>query len=178
MILWLKHLPLIRMNLKEWNPFIQSDWFRTHFMKFVYVLQITSFLLPFVLRTNFAPFSTITLVAIALVVFISHEFFHMLVIHSKGDVSLTFQGTFFWIHTNEILSKARFWLFMSLPFIALTVVPAMISFFVAGTLQTVVLFISWINLCYSAADIINSILIGVKPKNAVFCSGYYRVERN
>ena len=100
------------------------------------------------------------------------------VINKKGDISLTFRGIFFWLHTNAILSKTRFWIFMSLPLIALSVVPAIVSFYVTGNIKSILLFVSWINLLISSSDIINSLLIAIKPKNSVFCRGYYRVEMN
>ncbi|GEM_PF-4483884 len=40
MILWFRHLPKSNIDLAEWNPFIKNNWFREHFMKFVYLLQI------------------------------------------------------------------------------------------------------------------------------------------
>jgi hypothetical protein len=64
---------------------------------------------------------------------------------------------------------------MSLPFIGLSVVPAFVALFASGDKQTLLLFISWINFIISAADIINSVLIAIKPRGAVFCSGYYRI---
>ena len=45
MILWFRHLPKISMDLSEWTPFIQNNWFRKHYLKFVYLLQITIFLI-------------------------------------------------------------------------------------------------------------------------------------
>jgi hypothetical protein len=36
--------------------------------------------------------------------------------------------------------------------------------------------VSWINSLISASDIINSFLIAMKPKNSVFCNGYYRLQ--
>ena len=110
-------------------------------------------------------------------VFIIHECLHIFVINKKGDISLTFSGIFFWLNTNATLSKTRFWVFMSLPLIALSVVPAIVSFYVSGNIKSILLFVSWINLLISSSDIINSFLIAIKPKNSVFCRGYYRVGK-
>jgi hypothetical protein len=44
-----------------------------------------------------------------------------------------------------------------------------------GDIHILLLFVSWINSIISAADIINSVLIAIKPRGAVFCSGYYRI---
>lgn len=174
MLLWFKHLPKISMNLEGWTPFIQNDWFRKHFMKFVYALQIMIFLVASYFYKWFSSFDGFVLVLIGIIVFIVHECLHIIVVIKQGNISLTFSG-FFWLHTDAVLSKTRFWIFMSLPFIALTLIPALASFFVSGDLKSIVLFVSVLNLWISSADIINSFLIAMKPKNAIFYRGYYRV---
>ena len=178
MIVWFRHLPQISMDLLEWNPFIENNWFRKHYMKFVYLLQITIFLMSRFFDVWSSPINTFALIFIGIFVFIIHECLHILVINKKGDISLTFRGIFFWLHTNAVLSKTRFWIFMSLPLIALSVVPAIVSFNVSGNIKSILLFVSWLNLLISSSDIINSFLIAIKPKNSVFCGGYYRVEKN
>jgi hypothetical protein len=178
MIIWFRHLPQISMDLVEWIPFIKNNWFRKHFIKFVYLLQITIFLMSLFFDAWSVPINTFALILIGIFVFIIHESLHIVVINKKGDISLTFRGTFFWLHTNAVLSKKRFWIFMSLPLIGLSVVPAIVSFYVSGNIKSILLFVSWINLWISSSDIINSFLIVIKPKNSVFCRGYYRVEKN
>ncbi|MEK4762183.1 DUF3267 domain-containing protein [Viridibacillus sp. FSL E2-0187] len=178
MILWFRHLPQISMDLVEWTPFIKNDWFRKNFMKFVYLLQIIIFLMSLFFDAWSVPIDTFALILIGIFVFIIHESLHIVVINKKGDISLTFRGIFFWLHTNAVLSKTRFWIFMSLPLIGLSVVPAIVSFYVSGNIKSILLFVSWINLWISSSDIINSFLIVIKPKNSVFCRGYYRVEKN
>ncbi|MFF3101173.1 DUF3267 domain-containing protein [Viridibacillus arvi] len=178
MIVWFRHLPQISMDLVEWTPFIKNDWFRKNFMKFVYLLQIIIFLMSLFFDVWSVPIHTFALILIGIFVFIIHESLHIVVINKKGDISLTFRGIFFWLHTNAALSKTRFWIFMSLPFIGLSVVPAIVSFYVSGNIKSILLFVSWINLWISSSDIINSFLIVIKPKNSVFCRGYYRVEKN
>lgn len=178
MIVWFRQLPQISMDLVEWTPFIKNNCFRKHYMKFVYLLQITIFLMSRFFDAWFSPINTFALILIGIFVLIIHESLHILVINKKGDISLTFRGTFFWLHTNAVLSKTRFWIFMSLPIIALSVVPAIVSFYVSGNIKSILLFVSWINLWLSSSDIINSFLIVIKPKNSVFCRGYYRVEKN
>ncbi|GGG88742.1 DUF3267 domain-containing protein [Paenibacillus radicis (ex Gao et al. 2016)] len=173
MILWFRHLPEADLDIMEWKPFISNDWFRHHFMKFVYLLMAVSFLAPSWLGENLA-LTNFPLIPIILVIFIVHEALHIVVIKNKGDISLTFRGIFFWMNTNAILSKMRFWIFMSLPFIALSVVPLIISFFVSGDIKSLLLFISWVNLIISSSDIINSVLILIKPNKTVYCRGYYR----
>lgn len=178
LIIWFRHLPQLSMDLLEWTPFIKNNWFRKNFMKFVYLLQLFIFLMSRYFNAWDSPINIFVLILIGIFVFIIHESLHILVINKKGDISLTFRGTFFWLHTNAVLSKMRYWLFMSLPLIALSVVPAIVSIYVSGNIKSIVLFISWINLLISSSDIINSLLIAVKPKNSVFCRGYYRIEKN
>ncbi|UII57891.1 DUF3267 domain-containing protein [Cytobacillus spongiae] len=165
------------MDLSEWTPFIQKEWFRHHFMKLVYLLQFIILLIPSFLPTEFTSLSIVILILIGILTFIIHESLHFLVIYRKGDMSLTFSGIFFWIHTNATLSKARFLIFMSLPFIALSVVPVLLSFFVTDHVKILLLFVGWLNALISASDLINSILIMIKPANSVFCRGYYRVKQ-
>ncbi|MDQ0875899.1 hypothetical protein QFZ77_004558 [Paenibacillus sp. V4I3] len=101
MILWFRHLPQISMDLSEWTPFIRNNWIRKHYMKFVYLLQITFFLTPnwfgveFSNISKFSHLKELPLILIIVFVFILHEILHILVINSKGDISLTFSGIFF-----------------------------------------------------------------------------------
>ncbi|PEI66116.1 DUF3267 domain-containing protein [Bacillus wiedmannii] len=166
------------MDLSEWNPFIQNNWHRKHYMKFVYVLQIIIFLIPNYFGASFTDLNIFYLIIIGILVFIIHECLHIIVINNKGDISLTRSGLFFWLNTNAILSKARFWIFMSLPIIVLSVIPAIISSFVSGNIKSILLFVCWINAIISASDIYNSLLIAIKPKHSIFCRGYYKVKEN
>lgn len=147
-------------------------------MKFVYVLQIIIFLIPNYFGVSFTDLNIFYLIIIGILVFIIHECLHIIVINNKGDISLTRSGIFFWLNTNAILSKARFWTFMSLPIIVLSVIPAIISSFVAGNIKSILLFVCWINSIISASDIYNSLLIAMKPKHSIFCRGYYKVKEN
>ncbi|WP_081340439.1 DUF3267 domain-containing protein, partial [Bacillus mycoides] len=158
------------------TPFIQNNWYRKHYMKFVYLLQLIIFLIPYFFETGFNHINIFYLIIIGIFVFIIHECLHILVISKKGDISLTRSGTFFWLNTNAILSKTRFWVFMSLPIIVLSVVPAVMSFYVSGNTKSIILFICWINTFISSSDIYNSFLIAIKPKNSVFYRGYYQVK--
>ncbi|TQR15683.1 DUF3267 domain-containing protein [Psychrobacillus vulpis] len=177
MIFWFQNLPKISLDLSEWKPFIKNIWFRKHYMKFVYLLMVTFFLVPYwFFGGNFNHMTNFPLILIIVLVFLIHEALHILVINNKGDISLTFRGIYFWLNTNAILSKKRFLVFMSLPFIVLSVIPAITSFFVSGDSKALILFISWFNLIISSSDIVNSILILLKPNKSVFYRGYYRVE--
>lgn len=177
-ILWFRHLPKISMDLEEWTPFIKNDWFRQHYMKFVYLLQIIIILMSNFLYPWFSSVNIFYLILIGILTFIVHELLHIVVVKKKGNISLTFRGIFFWLHTDAVLSKTRFWIFMSLPFIVLSVMPAIATFFVSGNSKSILLFVSWINLWISSADIINSFLILLKPKKSIFYRGYYLVEKS
>ncbi|MCM3616072.1 DUF3267 domain-containing protein [Sutcliffiella horikoshii] len=174
MILWFRHLPQTSKDLSEWTPFIHSDWYRKHYMKFVYLLQIIILSIPYFFSKGFTNIHIFLLIITGILVFIIHECIHIFVIHKKGDISLTFSGIFFWINTNAILSKYRFLAFMSFPFLILSVVPVILSFYVSGDVIFILLYIGWLNTLISASDIINSFLIAIKPKNTIFCRGYYR----
>ena len=177
MILWFKNLPQLSLDMSEWKPFIKKIWFRKHYMKFVYLLMVTFFIAPYLFfGGSFNNMTKYPLILVIVLVFLIHEALHILVINNKGDISLTFRGIYFWINTNATLSKKRFWVFMSLPFIVLSVIPAIASFFVSGDSKALILFISWFNLIISSSDILNSVLILLKPNKSVFLRGYYRVE--
>ncbi|MEW4282568.1 DUF3267 domain-containing protein [Priestia koreensis] len=177
MVVWFKHLPEVKRDLSQWTPFIQQAWYRTHYMKFVYGLQLMLFAIPFLFETSFSHFGMQYLILLWIAVFIIHESLHILVVKKDGDISLTFSGIFFWLTTNAVLSKRKYLVFMSLPFIVLTVIPGVASFYVSGDIKAVFLFICWINAVISGSDIYNSILILMKPKKAVFCNGYYQINR-
>ncbi|WP_213621274.1 DUF3267 domain-containing protein [Paenibacillus sp. J22TS3] len=175
MIVWFRHLPQVDLDGAEWKPFIQNPWFRNHFMKFVYFIM-AAFIIGFIGLLEFSGVTNVPLGLIVLFVFIIHEVLHILVIYTKGDISLTFSGIFFWLNTDAVLSKRRFWVFMSLPFIGLSVIPAAASLFVSGHPQSLLLIISWVNLIISSSDLVNSCLILLKPNKSEFCRGCYRVK--
>ncbi|WP_419882902.1 DUF3267 domain-containing protein [Peribacillus sp. B-H-3] len=176
MIIWFRRLPQKNLDFSEWTPFIRNNWYRKHYMKFVYILQIIILLIPNFFRTGFTHINSFSLIIIGILVFIIHEFLHIIVIYKKSDISLTFSGIFFWLNTNETLSKSRFWVFMSLPFIVLSVVPAVMSLYASGNIRIILLFVCWLNSLISSSDIYNSFLIAIKPKNTVYCRGYCKVN--
>lgn len=193
MILWFKNLPATDIDFSSWVPFIRNPWFRTHYMKFVYLLMISIALAPghvfgqdiisqLITAANQVNISSssvgfyITLILFSVCIFMIHEFIHIMVIYRLGDISLTFSGIFFWLNTNALLSKKRFWLFMCLPLIMLSIVPAMASLYMSGFMKSLILYICWFNMIISSSDFINSFLILIKPKNSIFCRGYYRLQ--
>ena len=72
------------------------------------------------------------------------------------------------------MRKGRFWVFMSLPLITLTFVPAMALLWVSGPARQYLEYIAWANAIIAGSDIINSVLILLKPRDSVFYWGYYR----
>jgi hypothetical protein len=143
MIVWFRNLPQPKLDLTEWKPFIQNTWFRKHYMKFVYLLMAIFLLAPNWFEAGYNFMTGFSIILIVCSVFVLHEVLHILVIYKKGDMSLTFKGIHFWLNTNAILSKKRFWIFMSLPFIVLTIIPAITSFFVWGDIKSLMLFIQF-----------------------------------
>lgn len=173
MFYFLKPLPPGDMDFSKYSPFIKNTWFRKHFMKFVYGLQIVLVFTSMVLGVwNFSNCFIKTIIFIA--VFVCHELLHVLVICRIGDVSLTHSGIFFWLNSNAVMSKKRFWLFMTLPLLGLTILPMLVLPLAKGLVYDVLLYILWINAIIAGSDIINSILIAIKPSNTEFYRGYYR----
>jgi hypothetical protein len=191
MMIWFKPLPPAGMDMTGWTPFIQHSWFRKHFMAFVYVLMAGIFLAPglwtgrslFLVAAAAMQEQTGTssaavymlLVLVIPLIFIVHEFLHIIVVYPVGDISLTFRGIFFWLNTDAVLSKSRFWLFMSLPLLTLSALPFLAAFGLSGWWRELVLYIGWVNLIISSSDLLNSVLIILKPQGSMFCRGCYRV---
>lgn len=176
MILWFRHLPAVTLQNPPWVPFIRNDNLRQHYMKGVYGLMAVIAVLPGML-TGSLGYAASPLWALAIVpLFLVHEALHVATVYTQGDISLTFRGIFFWLNTDAVMSKARFWLFMSLPFLLLSVVPGGLAWFFTGEVRHFLLFLAWVNGIISSSDIINSVLILAKPRHAIFCRGYYRVE--
>lgn len=145
-------------------------------MKFVYVFLFLVLSIPFQMELGFSKLNISFLILIGISTFIVHEWLHIVTVYNKGDMSLTFTRVFFWLHTNAVLSKPRFFLFMSSPFILLSIIPGLLSFFTSGEFQIILLFICWINTLYSASDIFNSVLILKKPQNSKFLRGFYKID--
>lgn len=186
MILWFKKLPDKALNLSIWKPFISSKWFKRNFMKFVYSLMV---ILLFLMCNIFMPHYYISLnqnkivnnllyLFVILITFLVHELLHIVNISNNGDISITFNKGYFWINTNAQLTKLRFWLFMSTPLIVLSIIPIIISLFVGDKESSILLFIAFTNLIIASSDIINSVLILIKPNNTIFCRGYYYIKTN
>ena len=117
-------------------------------------------------------------VIVFLVVYPIHELLHISVVFKKGDIYLNHSGIYFWLTPNVELTKGRFWLFMTLPLIVLTGVTGIVSVFTDGTVGEYLCYIAWINAIIAGSDIINSVLIAIKPSRTAFYRGYYRRLRN
>ena len=174
MIHWFKQLPEANIDLSSYRPFIKNDWFRNHYIYFAYALMLVIFLLSFFSRQLRSVHILIRL-AVVFPLFILHELLHILVIFRKGDLYLNQSGIFFWLNPDMKLTKPLFWLFMSLPLLVLTVLPLIVLIFYSGFLSPYILYIAWLNAILSGSDIINSILILIKPGKAVFYRGYYTI---
>lgn len=107
MLYFMKPLPEGTIDTSEWNPFIKNQWFRNHFMYFVYCFQVVLVMISSVYGVwNFSN------VLLKFILFIStyliHELLHVAVIYKAGDISLTHSGIFFWITSGAVLSKLCF----------------------------------------------------------------------
>lgn len=170
-----KPLPPSDMDLTGYQPFIKRQWFRKHFMLFVYSLQVVLVVLSVLFGVwDFSNWIMKALIFCA--VYLIHEILHVLVICRIGNVSLTHSGIFFWLHSDAVMSKMRFWLFMTLPFLALSVLPWGIAFWAKGVAYEMLNFIAWVNAIIAGSDIINSVLIMMKPAKAKFYRGYYTIS--
>lgn len=191
MIVWFKNLPEKDIDYSKWAPFIKSTWLRKNFMKFAYLLMFVLFISPSFFKYNtyrnqinntFSNFMNNSIIAsissilyvmfIILTVYVLHELLHIVVIYKKCDISITYnRGIFLWITPNDVLQKKQFWLYMSLPIIGLSIVPSIVSVLINGYFKSLLLYICWVNLIIGSADIINSILILIKPNNTLFYRG-------
>lgn len=175
MVYFMKPFPEEKVDVSGWTRFIQNQWFNKNFMIFVYALQAILLVIPFLFGWMYSNVAMRLLVGVS--TFLVHEFLHILCIFKKGDISITHSGVFFWIHSNAVMTKWQFWLFMTLPFLGLTVLPLVILPFVSENLVDLLLFVAWLNAVIAGADILNSILILPKPRKAKFYRGYYTVEK-
>lgn len=175
MIYFFKPLPPGDKDMSGYQPFIKNEWFRKHFMKFVYALQTALVVISVMLGVwDFA--NLFVQIMIFVVVYVIHELLHVLVVYKIGDISLTYSGRFLWLNSSAVMSKKRFWLFMTLPLIGLTVFPMILVPMADGVVFDTLRYILWINSIIAGSDIINSVLIAIKPANARFYRGYYSTE--
>ncbi len=175
MLYFMKPLPEEKIDTTEWSPFIKNQWFRNNFMYFVYCFQAILYLTSIIFGAwRFSNF--LIKVGLFIFTFAVHELLHLLVIYKAGDISITYSGVFFWITSGAILSKFRFFVFMALPFIGLTVLPAAVSVFTSGEAKSFVIYVAWINSIIAGSDIINSVLIAAKPSSSLFYRGYYKTN--
>ena len=173
MLYFMKPIPKGTIDTTGWKPCIKNQWFKNHFMYFVYCLQAA--LLISSIKSGVWGFSSaIIKVVLFICTYVIHELLHMIVIYKAGDISITHSGIFLWINSGAVLNKLRFFVFMSLPFISLTVIPAILSIFLSGKIKDIAVYVSWINSIIAGSDIINSVLIAIKPKNTLFYKGYYK----
>ena len=173
MIYWVKTPPPADIDYNEYKPFIRNDWFRKNYMWFAYglmaLLMATGWFIP-----GIRGISMRIRLALVIPVFVIHELLHFLIVFRIGNVSLTHSGIYFWMHSDAHMSKGRFWLFVSLPLVTLTFVPALSAPAFSGPVRSCLAYIAWLNAVIAGSDIINSALILIKPWKAVFWRGYYK----
>lgn len=175
MFYWMKPLPDCEIDFSEYKPVIENEWFRKHFMSFVYVIQ--GIILCGSMILGVWKFSNIFIKTLVFIfVFLVHELLHISVIWRIGDISMTHSGIFFWLNSAAKMSKLRFYLFMSLPIWLLTILPTIIAINVQGNLFLYARYIAWINTIIAGSDILNSIVILTKPRNSIFFRGFYKIE--
>ena len=159
-------------------PFINNRRFSERFMLYVYALQAALIVLSAFLGV-WRVFSLAVRVLLFCGVYAVHELLHLAVIWRTGDISITHSGIFLWITPGATLSKRRFFMFMSLPLLALTAAPAFVLLLGAerlgGTAFDLIKYSACVNAIIAGADIINSILIAIKPRAAMFRRGYYTI---
>lgn len=174
MIKWVTKLPETEIDTNEYKPFIKNQWFRKHYMWFAYALMFLLILPVSLLTTSMNDIPFLLRLGMIIPVFLIHELLHVLVVFRIGDIYLTHSGLFFWLHSDAHMSKIRFLIFMSLPFLVLSVLPLVIKLFYTGPLIPYISYIVWINSIMASSDILNSMLILIKPRNSVFWRGYYK----
>lgn len=171
-----KELKPVEVDTNIWKPFIQNKWFDKNFMSICRILQLV-LIVGSILFGIWSYFPILKNVILVLLIFIVHEGIHIITIYGKGNVSLTRSGLDFWINTDKILTKIRFWIFMTAPILVLSIIPMLLYFCTNGILNELMLFIAWVNLIIARTDIVNSILILLKPSGSVFFRGYYHVTK-
>ena len=176
MMSWFKTLEPVEVDTNIWRPFIQNKWFDRNFMSISRILQLALIVVS-ILFGIWNYFSILKNVILVLLIFVVHEGIHIITIYRKDNVSLTRSGLDFWINTDKVLTKIHFWIFMTAPILVLSVIPMLLYFCTNGILNELMLFIAWVNLIIARTDIINSILILLKPSGAVFFRGYYHVTK-
>ena len=175
MILWFKCLPKKELDNfdNSWKPLIVSAYFNKHYMKFVYLLQsLLAVALIFCYLNEIIYFNIFLVIPI----FLIHELLHIIIVFRLGDVSITSKSGFIWISSNAEMTKLRRCLFTSLPIIALSLAPFLLSLFLPE-IRYYLISVAFINLVISSFDLIWSVIILSKPRTSLFCAGYYRSRK-
>lgn len=173
MLYWNKQIPGLNIDYNEYKPFIKNDWFRSHYMWFAYGLMAIIWAAAFI-TGGFRAGNLFIRILMFLIVYPVHESLHILTIFRKGDIYLSHSGLYFWLTPDVEMGKGHFWLFMTLPLIVLTGFAGIGSMFATGELKEYLVYIAWINAFIAGSDIINSVLIAIKPPKSVFYRGYFK----
>lgn len=172
MLYFMKPLPEGSIDTNGWKPFIRTPWFRNYYMYFTYLLQAT-LLITSIITGIWQSVDFYVIAVLTVFTYIVHELLHIAVICRSGDISITHSGFFLWITSGAVLGKLHFFLFMSLPFFMFTVFPVLLCNFLLGEWNQFFIMIAWINAIIAGSDIINSLLIIIKPPHSFFYRGYY-----
>ena len=148
MIRWVQTVPQPEIDHSQYRPFIRNDWFRKHYMVFAYGLMALLTVLLFVTGGMRGVYYPVRL-PIFMLVFLVHELLHILVVYRLGDIYLSHSGLFFWMNPNAEMSKGRFFLYMSLPLLMLTLVPAALLLPDTGAFRPYLRYIAWSNAIFT-----------------------------
>ena len=174
MIYWNKELPKLNINYSEYEPFIGNEWLRKKYMYFTYGIMVVLFVLALI-TGGLSAGNLLIRVLIFPFVYVIHEFLHIIIVFQKGDIYLNyFGGIYLWLTPDIELPKRRFWLYMTLPLLVLTGLTGIGSLFSSGAIKEYLCYIAWLNAIIAGSDIINSVLIMIKPVDSRFYRGYYR----
>lgn len=197
MISWFKELPEIDVDFFIWKPLITSTFLRNNYMKFVYsIAGILIFITGVIGRKTFNKemfltftqytdnlaigvfFSVTYCIFLFVLIFILHELLHIIIYYKQGDLSITYHNLLVRINTNAIITKKRFIIGLLLPIIVLTILPLLVSNFIDGYVNSLMLYIGCNNLVIGSFDIFESLIIIFKPNNSMFCCGYYMIRKS
>lgn len=173
MLKWTRQLPPVSKDLTGYKPFIKNEWFRKNYMWFAYGLMIILLNAAF-FAGAFSCGTLLIKILLFLIIYPVHELLHIITVVTKGNIYLTHSGLYFWLTPDAELSKGRYWLFMILPLLVLTVICGAASFFVPADIAGYLRYTAWINAVIAGSDIINSFLILIKPSGTYFYRGFYR----
>lgn len=171
---FMKNVPSGGIDLSDWTYVIKNPLLKSKFS--IVALSLMGFILLTSIALGFWDFWKLyPLLWIAVLTGVLHEAIHWATVFFKGDVSWGLNGRLPGIRTNAVMNKWHYLTFTLLPFVVLTIVPSIISFFPGEFGSSMLRFIAWVNFAVSGADIMRAVFIIPAPSNARFCRGCYKV---